>query len=92
MGISAIGEILATIAVKFLQAWLARVDLRERAKLEIALEIERVGHAAERRALEWKVDAISKPGGGSDLRVQPGGGRIELSGTDSTPPSKPNNG
>ena len=61
---SVLGDLIATIAVRFLQAWLARIDLRERAKLEITLEIERVGNEAARRALEWKADVAGRSGGG----------------------------
>ena len=81
----ALGDLIAAIALKFIQAWLARADLRQRAKLELALEMERVGNEAARKALEWKADAAGRLDGGAGLRVQPGGGGVELPGPDTAP-------
>ena len=81
----ALGDFVAAIALKFIQAWLARADLQQKAKLELALDIERVGNEAARRALEWKADAASRSDGGAGLRVREGAGGIALPGEDSGP-------
>lgn len=81
----ALGEVLASIALKFLQAWLQRLDVKNEARLELLLQLEEVGNAAARRALEWKASAAASPDGGASLRVRPGAGRIELQGKDSSP-------
>src|SRR3990167_3887986 len=67
----ALCDLIAAIALKFIQAWLARADLQQKAKLELVLAIERVGNEAARRALEWKADAASRSDGGAGLRAEP---------------------
>jgi hypothetical protein len=72
-----LSEFIATLAVKFLREWLARYSLQKATRLELLLEIEKLGV----KAAEWKARAAVSPSGGAELRVREGAGKIKLPGS-----------
>jgi len=72
----ALGEILAKLALAFLGYFMARKDLKDSVRGEIANEVLTLAVMAN----EWKAEAAGRPGGGAELGVRPGGGKSLLPG------------
>lgn len=70
--VTILAELFATISLKYLQAFLAREDLKDTVRLEIANGMLQYAN----RALQFKADALSRPDSGSSLHTQ--GGTITL--------------
>ena len=82
---TALADILASLAVAILQWWAAREDLKGTVRASLALEAAQKAQAA----LQWKITALGKPDHGGTLRVQPGAKPVALPGDDAPPPSPP---
>ena len=77
------GQVAVNFALGLVREALARKDLTDKVKLEIANEMLTLANAA----LAWKADAAVSASGGGDLLVQPGGGQVPLPRTDT--PAQP---
>lgn len=71
---AALGELLAQLSLAYLDHYLARHDLVERTRLEVANR----AYALAVRALAWKAGAATAPDGGGMLHDA--GGTIRLPG------------
>ena len=78
----ALGEILAKLALAVLGYFMARKDLKDSVRGDIANGVLTLAVVAN----EWKARAVTEPGGGADLRVQPDAKPVPLPGADPDPP------
>ena len=76
------GQVAVNFALGLVREALARKDLTDKVKLEIANEMLTLANAA----LAWKADAAVSASGGGDLGVLPGGGTVPLPGGGAPPP------
>ncbi len=79
---AALGELLARLSLAYLDHYLARHDLVERTRQEVANR----AYALAVKALEWKAGAAGAPDGGGGLHDA--GGTIRLPG-DPPAPGRP---
>ena len=79
--LSSFGSAAATFALGLIKAALARKDISDKIKGEIANEMLVTANAA----LAWKADAVARPDGGAGLRVRPDAGSLGLPGDNPHP-------
>jgi hypothetical protein len=82
---AALGEVLARLAVAVLQWFMARKDLTDKVRLEVANGVLELAV----RANEWKAVAAGRPDGGATLRVRDGAGTLILPSDDPGPGNQP---
>lgn len=82
---NAIGEILAQIALAFLQAYSARKDLKDSIRAELVVG----GYKIANQALQVKADLASRPDHGGDLGVCDDAMAVPLPSNDTDAPRTP---